>query len=473
MIMETRNPITESLEETGSIRATILQNSWKKRMNAIGYLLAMGICGLVLVALGSLLNDLAENVGMSSIQIASVFLCRGGGAVSGALISSRIYSKFNGNRIIIVAIFWITFFLIILPFVKRYWVLNVVFFCLGFGTALTDTGCQIMTRKLHGKKAGPWLGANTVSFSVFGILVPIIELLTEQLLPQLAVISIVSFVIGMYLCTCPDPTENQLFAPPPIRTLQDRSVKIHYHAEIVISGMVFCFVGGNVTMTAYLKTYCSDTHILNNIASTYIVLVLWAGVAVGRIFGVLDQKFLNHKILQIHFVLVCFFGAIVVVFAIIFPFSIQAFSVGVAFYGFFHGPSVGYSYDWNNRITFPSELSMSIVMFGLNFGASIVPFLTAELWNNGIVGPEILLYVVLLSVLVPIPLLPLSKALSYAPHGISEIRNESVDTVMSSSSIFSTAHFPMLMFAKRKQNNTKFNEHVFGVKVMDDGESIS
>jgi hypothetical protein len=49
--------------------------------------------------------------------------------------------------------------------------LHVLFAGLGFGTAVTDTGCQIMTRKAHGKRAGPWLGGNTVTFGVAGALV--------------------------------------------------------------------------------------------------------------------------------------------------------------------------------------------------------------------------------------------------------------------------------------------------------------
>ena len=58
------------------------------------------------------------------------------------------------------------------------------------------------------------------------------------------------------------------------------------------------------------------------------------------------------------------------------------FQIGIILYGFGNGPCVGYCYDINNRITIPSEFGMSIVMFGLNFGASIVPYLTALAWND-------------------------------------------------------------------------------------------
>jgi hypothetical protein len=53
--------------------------------------------------------------------------------------------------------------------IARY--LHVLFAGLGFGTSVTDTGCQIMTRKAHGKHAGPWLGSNTVTFGIAGALV--------------------------------------------------------------------------------------------------------------------------------------------------------------------------------------------------------------------------------------------------------------------------------------------------------------
>ena len=97
-----------------------------------------------------------------------------------------------------------------------------------------------------------------------------------------------------------------------------------------------------------------------------------------------------------------------------FPTNAQAFWVGVAFYGLFNGPCVGYCYDLNNRITYPTENTMSIVMFGLNFGASLVPYLTTLVWNNG-GGPNTLIVTIFLSMFIPLPLLHTTKYLSYDP----------------------------------------------------------
>ena len=51
----------------------------------IGYMLAMGVCGVVLVAIGSTLDDLAEKCGYSSTEVGTVFIARGIGAVVGAI----------------------------------------------------------------------------------------------------------------------------------------------------------------------------------------------------------------------------------------------------------------------------------------------------------------------------------------------------------------------------------------------------
>ena len=48
---------------------------------------------------------------------------------------------------------------------------------------------------------------------------------------------------------------------------------------------------------------------------------------------------------------------------------------------------------------------MSIVMFGLNFGASLIPYLTTVFWDYTNVGPGVLIWTTLLSMFLPMPLL--------------------------------------------------------------------
>ena len=71
------------------------------------------------------------------------------------------------------------------------------------GTATLDTGCQIMTRKVHGVHAGPWLGANTVCFAIAGALVPLIEIVTGELFAQYATLATISVLNAAALYETP------------------------------------------------------------------------------------------------------------------------------------------------------------------------------------------------------------------------------------------------------------------------------
>lgn len=396
-----------------------------KYILGVAYMLSMGVCGTVLVALGSTLGTLAENCNTTATQIGTVFIARGIGAVFGAIFSAKLYLWFQGNNVMAAALLLITILLIALPFNKSVFMLHVFFLFLGIGTAVTDTGCQIMTRKIHGKLAGPWLGANTVAFGISGALVPLIEIFTENIFWQYYTITFVVAGITGLVYFGPNPEKNgRLMGGPPKGRLgpEGKPEAPHFYVEIVISLMVFFFIGGKVTTTAYLSTYVSETNILTADQGSTLILVLWIAITIGRLAGVQDQRFLTNKTLPIHLTIFCVGGVLAMLLVIWFPESANALWVGVAFYGLFNGPCVGYCYDLNNRITYPTEKSMSIVMFGLNFGASLVPYITTLVWNHG-GGPPTLIYVTFLSMLLPVPLLHITKYLSYDPAVNPHIRN--------------------------------------------------
>jgi fucose permease len=387
--------------------------SYEKVFMGIGYILAMGVCGTVLVALGSTLESLAVNVGKTSTEVGTVFITRGSGAILGAIFSAKLYKWFPGNSVMFVGLLSISCILLAMPFVKSNVILHIFFLFLGLGTAVTDTGCQIMTRKLHGKMAGPWLGANTVSFGISGAFVPVIELFTSSLYVQYFSVAGIVLIVALVIGLGPNPERNGRLPSGPLRGSDGRDFVIpHYHVEIVIALMVFFFVGGKVTTTAYLATYVDETDVIRDERGTYLVLVLWIAITVGRLAGVYDQRFLSNKTLPIHLTVFCVGGFLSMLLILWFPRNSQALWIGVAFYGLFNGPCVGYCYDLNNRMTHPSEASMSIVMFGLNFGASLIPYVTSMIWDMG-GGPRALILVTFATMFVPLPLLRLTKYLSY------------------------------------------------------------
>lgn len=377
------------------------------------YMLAMGMCGVVLVALGSTLEDLAENCGKVSTDVGSVFIARGIGAVAGAIFSSRLYRWFGGNSVITWALLGLAGLLLSLPFITNVILLHLNFLCLGLSTAITDTGCQIMTRRVHGRRAGPWLGANTVAFGVTGAIVPALSYATTDLFLQFAILSGLGIVTVVWFLLLPSAESLQGFirkAPGPSTRRSDAGgFFAAYRLEIVISLMVFWLIGGKVGITAYLTQYVEDTGVMNENLASALIVVLWTSITAGRLVGLQAQRHMTLGRLYGESTFLFIAGSLSILLVLFFPNSAGVLWTSVALYGFLNGPTVGFCYDLNNRTTLPCETGMSVIMFGLNSGASFIPYVISALWEAFDL-PIILMVTVFISQIVPYPLMLLAKS---------------------------------------------------------------
>lgn len=143
---------------------------------------------------------------MTTLQLGSVFIARGFGAGIGAILSSKLYVWLtNGKIITSVALFLLAGCLLCIPLNDTVGSLHANFFAIGLLTSVINSGCQIMTRRLHGAEAGPWLGANTISFGISGAISPLIGWLTGAAIVEYSVLAAVAFFIGCFLVVMPKP----------------------------------------------------------------------------------------------------------------------------------------------------------------------------------------------------------------------------------------------------------------------------
>ena len=411
--------------------------SRRKWFKIVAYVLAMGVCGLVLVALGSTLEFLAGEVNTHATAIGSVFLARGAGSITGAVVSAKLFRWYSGNAVLTASLVLLMVLLAVLPYNESIALLHAYFFLLGLGTAVTDTGCQLMTRKLHGARAGPWLGLNATVFGLSAAFVPLLELVASDTYGQYTMLVVIVALAAAFMLIAAlqgrgagaaaaatmllpgtRPTAGSDRSPIAGAASEDEHDRAqgfvpHFYTEVCIAVMLFCFVGGSIAATAYFETYVSETGVVEPRQRSHVVFVLWLSITLGRFFGVQDQIALSDFGLTVDLSIFCVGGSLAMALIYAYPTSPAALWVGTALYGFFHGPTVGFCQDLNNRLTLPTETSMAIVMFGLNVGASVVPYLTALLWSHQGSHPSVLIVIVGLSMLVPLPLLFLSKRVSY------------------------------------------------------------
>jgi predicted MFS family arabinose efflux permease len=381
---------------------------------SIVYLLAMSVCGLILVSLGATLTYLANRVGKTTTEIGTVFLARGVGAVSGAIVSSKLYKLYKGNNIMIPNLLILCACLIGLLFNESVVILHILFFALGICTAIVDTGVQIQCRKLHGRQAGPWLGANTVAFGCAGLIVPLIELVVSSEMLEFIILAFIILAVAVSMWFVPHVEDYISTRKVPIGGPVPRPKGPHYNVEIVIAFMVFCYVGSKVSLTSYLYTFIEDTITLDNSQESLALLVLWIFITIGRLMGVYDQRFVNNRTLPVHLFTLSGGATLAMMMIVVLPHSAVALWMGLSFFGLFNGPCVGYCYDMNNRLTSPSEESMSIVMLGLNMGASVVPWLSSLLMS-AFDNPYVLIWIILFANALPMIPVFFLKSMSYDP----------------------------------------------------------
>lgn len=358
-------------------------------VTGLAYMNAMGVCGVVLVCLGDTIDALATQCGSTSLNIATVFLARGTGATVGAVISGRLYVVFSGNNLMVTTLFAMVLVLGYVPYCNSFWQMHLLFMLLGFGTAVVDTGVQIMSRKAHRNSAGPWLGANTVAFGTAGTFVPIVEIWTNSIEIQYFIMAAFAFSAACFILVVPFlvETPKSFYESVDKKFVASTGKSIFtgrtYYVELTIGAAIFCLCGGNNAISSYIKTYIDDVGSLSSNNESYALAALWGAITVGRAVGIIDQARLKGKTqLYSHLYIWLVFGAAGMGSMLVWNFDSWSTWAGVVVYGFGYGPTVGYLYDLNNRLTLPSETGMSIVMFGLNLGASIVPYLTALAWEN-------------------------------------------------------------------------------------------
>lgn len=176
--------------------------------------------------------------------------------------------------------------------------------------------------------------------------------------------------------------------------------------------MVLWLIGGQVAVNAYQKEYIIDSGQIDESYGSISILVLWLGITAGRVGGVFLQsriKSTDALYTQLGYILAI--GAVFTSLPLFSSTSSAVLWTQIAGYGLFNGPTVGYSYDLVNRITVTSEKGMAIVMFGLNFGASLVPYFVSICYQW--FGYESLPSLLFISMLIPLPLMHLTKF--YAP----------------------------------------------------------
>ncbi|KAH8095037.1 hypothetical protein JL720_2307 [Aureococcus anophagefferens] len=360
------------------------------------YANAMGLCGVVLVALGSTLSTIAGRCGTTATDAGTVFLARGFGAVLGGALDVKLFEATaplgRQRKVVVLAQLFLALVLGLMPGCTSVWVLHVLWGATGLGTATLDTGVQIATRDAQGPHAPAWHVYNTVAFAVAGAVVPLTLLLTENVAERYGVVVLLAVGNALALWFGPrlpgelDPSVTPAAKSPrsegahldgrpalaraPSAQLLSRTNSGFSSSgklpalpagrdeqewgapEVLFGAICFWLLGGKVDATSYVTAYIQDSGIVADVLAPYAVLTLWLSLIAGRLIGLKGQMTLidmrsatGAKRVARHLALWLCMGTLGVLFVAAAHTSKVNFWIGLAVYGFGNGPSIGYCYD--------------------------------------------------------------------------------------------------------------------------------
>lgn len=259
------------------------------RKTKIKYLVTYGICffalGLGMAAIGPMLPYLANHVSVSLGQISYLFTAGSLGYLFGAAGGGQLFDRFNGHRLMLIALLVMTLMCVVAPLASSFFILIAAIFILGLGQGLLDVGGNVNIFRVIKVKAGAYLNALHFAFGVGAFIAPILIHLTRELTGSqlnwpfwiLAILFIPGF-IGLLLLESPenpDPTDQ---------------VK---HNDIPKNGLValimllfLLYVGIEAGYGGWIFTYSIEKQLANQTTASILNSLFWGSFTLGRLITI-------------------------------------------------------------------------------------------------------------------------------------------------------------------------------------------
>lgn len=153
------------------------------------------------------------------------------------------------------------------------------------------------------------------------------------------------------------------------------------------------------------------TGVIAESQESLLMVDLWVPVAIGIVGGLFDQRNCTLPTLYRHATVAMLTGGAAGAAMLVFKNSTVMLWLCIGVFGLASGPTVGYSYELNNRVCVSSETGMSIVTLGLSFGSTAIPYATSLVLDNTD-SAEMFIVIIVSSMLVPYLLMSHARRLA-------------------------------------------------------------
>ncbi len=253
------------------------------------YIVTYGICfislGLAMASLGPILPYLAQNVDVTLAQISFLFSATSLGYLIGSAGGGRLYDRFNGHHLMLLALVTMVVTSIIIPMIPVFYLLLVCMFFFGLGQGTLDIGGNVNLLWVFQSKVGPYMNALHFCFGVGAFLSPIIinnvmrwagGTLTWPYW-TLALLFLPGMV-GLWLLKSPqNPERDDIF---------ENGHQNDQRLIILMVLLFFLYVGVETGFGGWIFTYSIENRIASEAAAAYMNSFYWGALTLGRLLSI-------------------------------------------------------------------------------------------------------------------------------------------------------------------------------------------
>lgn len=357
---------------------------------AIIYLLSFLAIGLESATLGPTLKQLSIATGSSLAAVTTFIAIKALGYTAGTIIGSKLFDRYQGHRIMVISIAWMSFGMLMIPFARNFVVAVSLITVLGFVEGVIDIGGNLLIMRVFQDNLPPYMNA---LHSMFGVGCLFAPLITAHFMTAGNSLQMTYWVIASFFI--PSMVGFLLLPSPPVISavkMEESGRKLHDQVVVLFAMLFFAYVGVAITFSNWIFTYASESKMMSDISAAYLNSLYWGSFTLGRLIAV----FLSRKIEPKKLLICDYIGsALTLGFMMIFRGNSAALWIGTVFLGLFLATVYPTMMVFAGSL-FPVTGSVaSRFMTGSGMGVLTIPFLMTYLFNRiGISIVPVVLFIV-------------------------------------------------------------------------------
>mmetsp|Transcript_47109 Transcript_47109/g.94297 ORF Transcript_47109/g.94297 Transcript_47109/m.94297 type:complete len:411 (-) Transcript_47109:60-1292(-) len=363
----------------------------------VSYSLAMGLCGWLVVSLGVTNAEMASRAGLpgNNGESGSVFLTRSATMVLATLLGPAIYQGFEDEVKLCTALGLIALVMVLSSEVHNSWMLHMWYAVTGLLHAATDVGTQILTRRLFGKEAAPWLAFHLFSFSLFGVFASMIyflpDLWWQDVATAIFAILAAAWCIGVRLIFG-NTHAAEGYAPKEDEGILRWEMKWKgLEIDWLLMTVVFWSIAGQAGIAVYIYVDVGETHQVSDIEVGWLMCLFWTVVALSRLLTFFQALFWQGQAEEF-MIAICACSSLGTLFSLLWALGPiddpNPLRIGLLGYALFYAPIPSCAYILSSKLGARTDQTAAMSILGLNLGAGLGPWAVSVVFEFA--GPRAL-----------------------------------------------------------------------------------